>query len=113
VGEATIPNIRNFNAALEIDEDEFLRQTQGTFKLGIEFVNWGRQGDAYMHGFGRIGQDLWTVGFDQYWHKTPLARGRPGQLLHQPQRGEGRQVHARRPEPGQFTAGRDRPRLPL
>ncbi|HLL12267.1 MAG TPA: tryptophan halogenase family protein [Rubrivivax sp.] len=69
VGEATIPMIQLFNKVLEIDEDEFLRQTQGTFKLGIEFVNWGRQGDVYMHGFGRIGQELWTVGFDQYWQK--------------------------------------------
>ena len=73
VGEATIPMIQLFNKVLGIDEDEFLRQTQGTFKLGIEFVNWGRQGDAYMHGFGRIGQDLWTVGFDQYWHKMRAA----------------------------------------
>ena len=69
VGEATIPMIQRFNQVLGIDEDEFLRQTQGTFKLGIEFVNWGRLGETYMHGFGQIGQDLWTVGFDQYWHK--------------------------------------------
>jgi tryptophan halogenase len=79
VGEATIPMIQLFNKVLGIDEDEFLRQTQGTFKLGIEFVNWGRQGDAYMHGFGRIGQDLWTVGFDQYWHKMRAA-GRAADL---------------------------------
>ncbi len=69
VGEATIPMIQRFNQVLEIDENEFLRQTQGTFKLGIEFVNWGRLGEVYMHGFGRLGQDLWTVGFDQYWQR--------------------------------------------
>jgi tryptophan halogenase len=73
VGEATIPMIQRFNAVLGIDEDEFLRETQGTFKLGIEFVDWGRLGDSYMHGFGRIGQDLWTVGFDQYWNRLHAA----------------------------------------
>ncbi|SFU36334.1 tryptophan halogenase family protein [Pseudoduganella namucuonensis] len=69
VGEATIPMIQRFNKVVGIDENEFVRATQGTFKLGIEFVNWGKLGERYMHGFGRLGQDLWTVGFDQYWHK--------------------------------------------
>jgi tryptophan halogenase len=69
VGEATIPMIQRFNQVLEIDENEFMRETQGTFKLAIEFVDWGRLGDRYMHGFGRIGQMLGTVPFDQYWQK--------------------------------------------
>jgi tryptophan 7-halogenase len=73
VGEATIPMIQIYNRVLEIDEAEFMRATQGTFKLGIEFVNWGRPGDRYMHGFGRIGQDLWTVPFYQYWLKMRAA----------------------------------------
>ncbi len=75
VGEATIPMIQLFNKVLGIDEDEFLRRTQGTFKLGIEFVDWGRLGEVYMHGFGRIGQDLWTVPFEQYWQQG-VAAGR-------------------------------------
>jgi tryptophan halogenase len=79
VGEATIPMIQLFNRTLEIDEDEFVRATQGTFKLGIEFVNWGRAGDRYMHGFGRIGQELWTVPFDQYWRRLRRA-GRAADL---------------------------------
>jgi tryptophan halogenase len=69
VGEATIPMIQRFNRVVGIDENEFMRETQGSFKLGIEFVNWGKRGDRYMHGFGRLGQDLWTVPFDQYWHR--------------------------------------------
>jgi tryptophan halogenase len=67
VGEATIPAIQRFNAMAGIDENEFLRATGGTFKLGIEFVNWGRLGDRYMHGFGPFGQDLWSIPFEQYW----------------------------------------------
>src|SRR5471032_3136703 len=63
VGESTIPMIRLFNAVLGIDEDEFMRETRATFKLGIEFRDWGRIGDSYMHGFGIFGQDLATLPF--------------------------------------------------
>lgn len=78
VGEATIPMIQIFNKIVGIDEAEFIKATQGTFKLGIEFVNWGKLGDRYMHGFGKIGQDLWTVRFDQYWQKMQaLGRAKP------------------------------------
>jgi tryptophan halogenase len=78
VGEATIPMIQLYNKAAGIDENEFLKASQGTFKLGIEFVNWGRLGDRYMHGFGKFGQDLWTVRFDQYWQKMHrLGQARP------------------------------------
>lgn len=78
VGEATIPMIQIFNKIAGLDENEFLRASQGTFKLGIEFVNWGRLGERYIHGFGKIGQDLWTVRFDQYWRKMRrLGRAQP------------------------------------
>ncbi|MDO9283924.1 MAG: tryptophan 7-halogenase [Aquabacterium sp.] len=79
VGEATIPNIRNFNTALEIDEDEFLRRTQGTFKLGIEFVNWGAVGDRYIHGFGKVGQEMNGISFHHYWLRA-LQQGRVSDL---------------------------------
>ena len=62
VGEATIPKIKLFNQALEIDQNDFIRQTNGTFKLGIEFVNWGKVGDSYIHGFGEIGRRLGLSG---------------------------------------------------
>jgi tryptophan halogenase len=67
VGESTIPMIRLFNTALGINEDEFVRETKATFKLGIEFQDWGKLGERYMHGFGTFGQPLWTLEFFQYW----------------------------------------------
>jgi tryptophan halogenase len=73
VGESTIPMIRVFNEALGINEDEFVRETRATFKLGIEFLDWGRQGERYMHGFGIFGQDRGTVDFFQYWLKAHQA----------------------------------------
>lgn len=67
VGEATIPNIKNFNAVLELDENEFMKATQATFKLGIEFVDWGNKGDRYIHGFGKIGQEFAGLPFHHHW----------------------------------------------
>ena len=79
VGEATIPPIRNFNAMLDIPENEFLRETRGTFKLGIEFLNWGRQGDRYFHPFGAHGQDLHGIPFHQLFLRE-RARGGAGDI---------------------------------
>jgi tryptophan 7-halogenase len=67
VGEATIPQIHHFNHALGIDEAEFVRETQGTFKLGIQFVDWLRPGHSYMHAFGAVGRPLGLLEFHHYW----------------------------------------------
>lgn len=67
VGEATIPAIRLFNALIGADEIEFIRETGATFKLGIQFHDWGRIGDTYMHAFGQIGRSLGMLPFQQYW----------------------------------------------
>ncbi len=67
VGEATLPTIRAFNMALNIDEAAFMRSTEATFKLGIEFCNWGKIGDRYIHPFGDYGQPIDGIPFYQYW----------------------------------------------
>ena len=72
VGEATIPPIRHFNARLGIDEATFVRETQGSFKLGIEFVNWGKQGHRYFHPFGQYGAEFDSVPFYHHWMREWL-----------------------------------------
>jgi tryptophan halogenase len=67
VGEATVPHIRFFNAKLGIDEAELMARTKATFKLGIEFRNWARKGDSYIHPFGAFGSDLGGAPFHQQW----------------------------------------------
>ena len=73
VGEATIPPIRHFNQRLGIDEAAFLKKTHGTFKLGIEFIDWARKGHAYFHPFGQYGAEFDTVPFYHHWMCEFLA----------------------------------------
>jgi tryptophan halogenase len=77
VGEATIPPLIAFNNMLGINEDEFLAATQGTFKLGIEFVDWGALGVRYFHPFGPHGQDFRGVHFHQLYLREARRRALP------------------------------------
>ncbi|MEP4052145.1 MAG: tryptophan halogenase family protein [Litorimonas sp.] len=79
VGEATLPHIRFFNKTLGIEEREFMRATRATFKLGIEFCDWGKLGDSYIHPFGDYGEPINGIDFHHFWlrllqngHKTRL-----------------------------------------
>lgn len=67
VGEATIPPLRTFHRLLGIDELDLIKSIQGTYKLGIEFINWARKGDNYFHSFGVTGKDCWACDFQHFW----------------------------------------------
>jgi tryptophan 7-halogenase len=80
VGEATVPAIRAFNEVLGFDEQDFISKTQGAIKLGIEFRDWGRLGNAHSHYFGDFGASIEGVSPHHHWLKlrqlgdtTPLA----------------------------------------
>jgi tryptophan halogenase len=80
VGEATLPHIKTFNDMLGLDEAQFMRETQGAFKLGIEFRDWGRQGDRYVHPFGTFGEPWAGVDFQHHWTRAKLNGLNPAPL---------------------------------
>jgi tryptophan halogenase len=79
VGESTIPTVRAFHSLLGIDEREFMRATQSSFKLGIAFENWSAIGDRYFHSFGVIGKSTWMADFHHFWLQAQ-AEGFAGPL---------------------------------
>jgi len=69
VGEATIPTMMAFHKLLEIPDVEVMRATNATFKLGVNFRNWGEIGENYIHGFGQVGRSFWAGEFQHFWAK--------------------------------------------
>lgn len=78
VGEATIPTMQTFHLLLQLDEAEFMRDTHATFKLGIQFENWGAIGDRYFHSFGETGRDFWAGQFQHFWLREKAQGGQYG-----------------------------------
>ncbi|MDC7677398.1 tryptophan halogenase family protein [Asticcacaulis machinosus] len=75
VGEATIPTIQEFNTLLGIDENDFMKAVNGTFKLGIRFQNWSAPGSDYFHPFGVYGVDMGGLNFNHFWMRYHKAGG--------------------------------------
>src|SRR5690606_14622444 len=67
VGEATLPHIRGYVERLGIDEAAFMQATHATYKLGIDFRDFGRIGESYVHPFGTFGEEVAGVPFHHYW----------------------------------------------
>ncbi len=70
VGEATLPQMKDFNDYIGINEADMMKKTNATIKLGIEFVNWGKIGNSYIHPFGKFGETIAGVDFHQMWNRV-------------------------------------------
>ncbi|MDQ9091725.1 tryptophan 7-halogenase [Pseudoalteromonas haloplanktis] len=90
VGEATIPPLIAILESIGIDLADFIKHTQATFKLGIQFADWYNKGEAYFHPFGTLGRNIDGHDFYQCWLKaaaegdsTPLMAHSPEAILAQ------------------------------
>ena len=105
VGEATIPPIQNFNRMLGLDENDVMRKTRATIKLGIEFVDWTRLGHRYLHPFGSYGSDMDGLSFLNVWMKLHLMGEDPDPAAYSVQTIASRQ--------GKFMRAQDMPNTQL
>lgn len=78
VGEATLPTIRYYNDSLKLDNAEFIKKTQASFKLGIEFKDWGHIGHRFFHGFGEFGPSILNRSSVQHWLRLEGQAGAMG-----------------------------------
>jgi tryptophan halogenase len=77
--ETALPSFHRLNSLLGIDENDLLRKTRGTFRLGAKFIDWGLAGDRYFHTYGSFGAKLDAVPFHHYWIKLRQA-GNPASI---------------------------------
>lgn len=75
VGESTIPPVLRLITSLGIDEEDFIRETQACYKLGIKFVDWRNKNESYFHPYGALGQRIGAQDFYQCWLKSTMAGG--------------------------------------
>lgn len=85
VGEATLPHFLTAIRSLGIDEVDFIRQTQSTFKWGIEFADWAEKGKSYFHSFGKIGRPIDGHDFYQIWLKARAEGDSQSLMEHSPE----------------------------
>lgn len=80
VGEATIPSIVHYNHTIGLDELDFIRATRASFKLGIQFEDWCKQGEQFFHPFADYGINFNGVEFQHYFYR--LQKNNPAEHLH-------------------------------
>lgn len=72
VGEGTWPTIRKTLQTLEIDETDFIRECDATFKQGSEFVNWANtpeegERSSYHHPLSSVFHSAYDFNLAAYW----------------------------------------------
>ncbi|HMN44361.1 MAG TPA: tryptophan 7-halogenase [Povalibacter sp.] len=80
VGESTVPPFVGLIQRLGIDEQAFIRATDATYKLGIQFIGWHQRATSYFHPFGVIGQPIGGHDFYQCWLRA-RAQGDTSSLM--------------------------------
>ena len=69
VGESTLGQIRNWLNYLDIEDQDFLKHVDGTYKLGIQFTDFYKKDESFHYPFGRPVLENTENGFNDWWCK--------------------------------------------
>ena len=77
VGESTIFQIREWLRTLEINEEDFMRHTDASYKLSIKFTDFYKKGEAFHYPFGQPNFENNANRFNDWWYKKILKPETP------------------------------------
>ena len=72
VGESTIGKITNWMRLLKIDDRDFIKHVDGSYKLSIKFTDFYKKGESFHYPFGNPPIEDRRAGINDWWFKKIL-----------------------------------------
>ena len=77
VGESTIHQITNWMRLLNIKDEEFIKEVDGSYKLSIKFTDFYKKGESFHYPFGTPAIQDNNAGLNDWWFKKIFKPNTP------------------------------------
>ena len=78
VGESTLGGIKHWTSLIGLEDKDFLKETDGSYKLSIKFTDWlGKNTGGFHYPFGEYQRPIEQVGQNDWW----FLKGNRGKIF--------------------------------